>query len=169
MPVIHLEVPFSEPQSCILHYSPFSGMPALQSHVHPKFVITALGQKLSDMRSTKNKQEDQQLADQQLSDLFSKTLILREILILYDAWTASIPPDSAKDKSYIGEVNEHSSNSSQHTKRSRVACPSFDEQSDGPFKRLLANPGETVGKGGLSTDAVSCWAQDVSNDLGRSG
>lgn len=58
----------------------------------------ALGQKLSDIRDA-----DQQLADERLSGLLSVTPILRDILTLYDAWTAIIPPDTVYDISSLDE------------------------------------------------------------------
>jgi hypothetical protein len=68
---------------------PYSSLPTLKSHLHPKFAIFSAGMKLRS------------LDDAELDKLHDEYSSLSKIIKLYTAWGRVISRKAKKDKSYI--------------------------------------------------------------------
>lgn len=73
-----------------IHLHPFSDLPLLQSHLHPKFVILDAGRKLN------LKPE----AMDSLSEMTSDLITFRKITRIYAAWTSDLPMGAENDKTF---------------------------------------------------------------------
>lgn len=76
---------------------PFSNLPLLRSHIHPKYVILEMGRKLKVSYPT-------------LNSLVESYPILTRILNIYTAWVTKLPSHAFQDKSFKSKKNSGNDN-----------------------------------------------------------
>lgn len=75
---------------------PFDNLPWVTSHLDPKFVIMEAGRKLDLMDGGWRLK-----FHGAYQEFFNSHPSLRRLLLLYEAWSAPIPPDAFKDPGFI--------------------------------------------------------------------
>ncbi|KAH6892801.1 hypothetical protein BKA70DRAFT_1201112 [Coprinopsis sp. MPI-PUGE-AT-0042] len=74
-----------------IHSYPFTDLPTLTSHIHPRFAIMGFALNLLSL----------ELPDHHMCAIYNTWPITRKIVALYNAWTADIPDYAQYDPSYI--------------------------------------------------------------------
>ena len=102
------------PRDGVLHKHPYSTLPLLESHLHPKFAIYDAGRKL--YRSAE-----------------ALDFSFGTIQTLYGVWTKFPPEKSKKDSSYIGSTEEES-----------VSSDNNDDSNDDSYKGRTGQTDQAV-------------------------
>jgi hypothetical protein len=103
-------------EALVVHSYPYSTLPRLECHVHPKFAIFEAGMKLNDLL----RHEDGKSCEA-LKNVLERHPSLKKIQILYRVWMYT-PNNASEDKTYVDPDLE------------LVCCPpevSSDDNSDG--------------------------------------
>jgi hypothetical protein len=162
------------PTNTVVHYHPYTSLPDLPCHIHPKFVILTLGEQLSS------------LVDEVLNSLLEGYPILTKILILYNSWIIQ-PPLAANDStSYKADDSDDEDDADYNDEESEATVPHrakvnrlvrkrkrYGNAQDSPTRKkrgandsvgglsrgTLVEHEITCGKGGWDNEAMSSWLQ----------
>ena len=160
------------------HLYPFTSLPTLRSHIHPKFAIVSAGLRLTPIPRS------------DFAALIKTYPVLISIFKLYMAWSVSVPdwaesdptywpPDGYEDKEFTdddegfedGEYEEVVTRIGRAPKTRRRVADAV------PASRILKGPGERslsrrsvfehtreMGKGGWNREALVSWSSGCGPD-----
>lgn len=94
------------------HTYPFTTLPLMTSHLHPKFAILEAGRKLETLETNN------------VAELIGSYPSLGDVVVLYGAWTRAVPGNAMADRTYN---NPDENDSSDHDDDRREEDSSNDE------------------------------------------
>jgi hypothetical protein len=146
------------PDDFVAHLYPFSSLPLLRSHLHPKFAIVYAGRILATTAST------------HMPQLTIDYPSLSHIVTLYSAWTRDPPPeadplfklaynndnyDNYDDNPSCGDSDNRTTGPCRSKRRARQATPTRDNH---PIPASGSNRNRKIAKTRLA-DRIRKWSK----------